>query len=88
EPQFRYPFFYPLPHGSQAWESLSDSPVTGAPWDFHPRCMTCPSYLKKYGINRTFTFNWSPDPQKTNRFESEESAFRQDKFFEKHQSDG
>ncbi|MBQ6216180.1 MAG: hypothetical protein IJK53_02235, partial [Erysipelotrichaceae bacterium] len=46
EPQFRYPFFSPLPHGSQAWESLSDSPVTGAPWDSHPRCMTCPSYKK------------------------------------------
>ena len=47
EPRFRYPFLSPLPHDSQAWESLTGSPIASALWDFHPRCTTCPSYSKK-----------------------------------------
>ena len=47
EPRFRYPFLSPLPHDSQAWESLTGSPIASALWDFHPRCTTCPSYPKK-----------------------------------------
>ena len=47
EPRFRYPFLSPLPHDSQAWESLTGSPIASALWDFHPRCTTCPSYQKK-----------------------------------------
>ena len=43
-PQFRYVFLSPVPHDTQSWQSLSGSPVTGVPWDFHPRCTTCPSY--------------------------------------------
>ena len=46
EPRFRYPFLSPLPHDSQAWESLTGSPIASALWDFHPRCTTCPSYPK------------------------------------------
>ena len=47
EPRFRYPFLSPLPHDSQAWESLTGLPIASALWDFHPRCTTCPSYPKK-----------------------------------------
>ena len=46
EPRFRYPFLSPLPHDSQAWESLLGSPVAGAPEDLHLRCTTCSSYQK------------------------------------------
>ena len=51
EPRFRYPFLSPLPHDSQAWESLTGSPIASALWDFHPRCTTCPSYAKKPSKN-------------------------------------
>ena len=30
EPRFRYPFLSPLPHDSQAWESLTGSPIASA----------------------------------------------------------
>ena len=54
EPRFRYPFLSPLPHDSQAWESLTGSPIASALWDFHPRCTTCPSYTKK---SKYFTYS-------------------------------
>ena len=53
EPRFRYPFLSPLPHDSQAWESLTGSPIASALWDFHPRCTTCPSYSKSTEQNRS-----------------------------------
>ena len=42
EPRFRYPFFSPLPHDSQAWESLLGSPVAGALGGLSPQMYDMP----------------------------------------------
>jgi transposase len=42
EPQFRYPFLSPLPHDSQAWESLLGSPVAGAHGGLTPQMHDMP----------------------------------------------
>ena len=79
EPRFRYPFLSPLPHDSQAWESLTGSPIASALWDFHPRCTTCPSYTKnlRHFCLRSFIYYaallypafWAASSElKTNRF--------------------
>ena len=42
EPRFRYPFLSPLPHDSQAWESLLGSPVAGAHGGLTPQMHDMP----------------------------------------------
>ncbi|MBW7802780.1 hypothetical protein, partial [Streptococcus thermophilus] len=44
---FRYPFLSPLPHDSQAWESLLGSPVAGAHGGLSPQMYDMPVVLKK-----------------------------------------
>lgn len=41
-PRFRYPFLSPLPHDSQAWESLLGSPVAGAHGGLSPQMFDMP----------------------------------------------
>ena len=53
EPRFRYPFLSPLPHDSQAWESLLGSPVAGAHRGLAPQIYDMPVVRKKApGIDR------------------------------------
>ena len=47
EPRFRYPFFSPLSHDSQAWESLVGSPVAGALGGLSPQMYDMPVIHKK-----------------------------------------
>ena len=47
EPRFRYPFLSPLPHDSQAWESLLGSPVVGAHGGLTPQMHDMPVVLQK-----------------------------------------
>ena len=47
EPRFRYPFLSPLPHDSQAWESLLGSPVVGAHGGLTPQIYDMPVVLQK-----------------------------------------
>ena len=47
EPRFRYPFLSPLPHDSQAWESLLGSPVAGAHGGLTPQMYDMPVVLQK-----------------------------------------
>ncbi|MGQ7355356.1 hypothetical protein ACTGXY_11235, partial [Streptococcus suis] len=42
EPRFRYPFLSPLPHDSQAWESLWGSPVAGVHGGLSPQMYDMP----------------------------------------------
>ncbi|MHB9782312.1 hypothetical protein ACXM1Q_006140, partial [Streptococcus sp. 10F2] len=42
-----YPFLSPLPHDSQAWESLLGSPVAGAHRGLTPQMYDMPVVLKK-----------------------------------------
>ncbi|MCD0050800.1 hypothetical protein HK299_10265, partial [Streptococcus agalactiae] len=44
-PRFRYPFLSPLPHDSQAWESLLGSPVAGAHRGLAPQMYDMPVVL-------------------------------------------
>ncbi|WP_210766806.1 hypothetical protein, partial [Streptococcus sp. NLN64] len=44
---FRYPFLSPLPHDSQAWESLLGSPVAGAHRGLTPQMYDMPVVPKK-----------------------------------------
>src|SRR5699024_8626149 len=37
----------PTPPGVKLASRYMDSSVTTHQWDFHPRCMTCPSYIQK-----------------------------------------
>ena len=46
EPRFRYPFFSPLSHDSQAWESLVGSPVAGALGGLSPQMYDMPVIRK------------------------------------------
>ena len=46
-PRFRYPFLSPLPHDSQAWESLLGSPVAGAHRGLAPQMYNMPVVPKK-----------------------------------------
>ncbi|MHB9782762.1 hypothetical protein ACXM1Q_008515, partial [Streptococcus sp. 10F2] len=43
----RYPFLSPLPHDSQAWESLLGSPVAGAHRGLTPQMYDMPVVLVK-----------------------------------------
>ncbi|RRB03357.1 hypothetical protein D5F93_06405, partial [Streptococcus agalactiae] len=47
EPRFRYPFLSPLPHDSQAWESLLGSPVAGAHRGLAPQMYDMPVVRQK-----------------------------------------
>ena len=50
-PRFRYPFLSPLPHDSQAWESLLGSPVAGAHGGLSPQMYDMPVVLRKTGLS-------------------------------------
>ena len=53
EPRFRYPFLSPLPHDSQAWESLLGSPVAGAHGGLTPQMYDMPVVRQKNEHFRT-----------------------------------
>lgn len=58
EPRFRYPFLSPLPHDSQAWESLLGSPVAGARRGLSPQMYDMPVVLKNIlGVSILVYFN-------------------------------
>ncbi|MGQ7394784.1 hypothetical protein ACTGYH_03130, partial [Streptococcus suis] len=46
---FRYPFLSPLPHDSQAWESLWGSPVAGVHGGLSPQMYDMPVVHNKTG---------------------------------------
>ncbi|MHB9781538.1 hypothetical protein ACXM1Q_002150, partial [Streptococcus sp. 10F2] len=57
----RYPFLSPLPHDSQAWESLLGSPVAGAHRGLTPQMYDMPVVLKSEPESLLgFTFMYSP----------------------------
>ncbi|WP_218925439.1 hypothetical protein, partial [Streptococcus danieliae] len=63
--RFRYPFLSPLPHDSQAWESLLGSPVAGAHRGLAPQIYDMPVVPKKPspagpGFLGSFTLVWNP----------------------------
>ncbi|WP_209304481.1 MULTISPECIES: hypothetical protein, partial [unclassified Streptococcus] len=49
---FRYPFLSPLPHDSQAWDSLLGSPVAGAHRGLTPQMYDMPVVLQKAASKR------------------------------------
>ena len=65
EPRFRYPFLSPLPHDSQAWESLLGSPVAGAHGGLTPQIYDMPVVLQNIApsgaIFLFFLFRWCVD---------------------------
>ncbi|MGQ7359515.1 hypothetical protein ACTGWZ_10590, partial [Streptococcus suis] len=55
-----YPFLSPLPHDSQAWESLLGSPVAGAHGGLSPQMCDMPVVPKKRTFYRkSFFVNYS-----------------------------
>ncbi len=55
-PRFRYPFLSPLPHDSQAWESLLGSPVAGAHGGLSPQMYDMPVVHKIPAITGQWGF--------------------------------